>query len=232
MSFVRPAFWPTIISLPAFLLLLGLGVWQVQRLHWKEGLIAARQAAIAEPPIAVPRDLAAARGMEFRHVAASGTFLNDREFFLGATDAAGDTGYHVVTPLRLADGALLLVDRGWIPADRKDRARRAAAEPEGPIRVEGLLRLPAGRPNWFVPDNDCKRNYWFWIDVPAMARCAGLAGVLPVYMDAGPALNPGGFPRGGQTHTELPNDHLQYAITWFALAGALAVIYVLYHRRR
>ena len=65
-----------------------------------------------------------------------------------------------------------------------------------------------------------------------MARCAGLEGVLPFTVDAGPAPNPGGWSRGGVTRTALPNDHLQYAITWFVLAGALSVIYVLYHRKR
>jgi surfeit locus 1 family protein len=229
----RPALWPSVAAIPAFLILLGLGSWQLQRLHWKEGLIAAREAAIAAPPIPVPRTVAAAEGMDLRHVSARGSFLNDKEFYLGATDEAGTTGYHVVTPLRLADGALLLVDRGWIPSDRKDRAGRAAGLPRGEVEIEGLLRLPRnGRPNWFVPDNDCARNYWFWIDVPAMAACAGLERVLPVTMDAGPAANSGGFPRGGATRIELPNDHLQYAITWFALAGALAVIYLLYVRGR
>ncbi len=194
----RPTFWPTLMAVPAFLVLIGLGIWQLERLHWKEGLIAAREAAIAAPPVAVPRDVAAASALEFHRVRASGEFLNDREFFLGASNENGTTGYHVITPLRLDDGALLLVDR----------------------------------PNWFVPDNRCDINYWFWLDIPAMARCGGLQKVLPFTVDAGPAPNPGGYPRGGLTRVALPNDHLQYAITWFALAIGLAVVYVVYHRRQ
>jgi surfeit locus 1 family protein len=226
----RPLFWPTAISLPLLLVLLGLGGWQVERLHWKEALIAARAAAIAAPPIAVPRDLDQARGMEFRHVAATGIFLNDKEIFLGATDEGGATGYHLLVPLRLSDGALLLVDRGWLPGNRKDPATRAAGLLAGTRTVEGLLRLvPAARPNWFVPDNDCARNYWFWIDGAAIQRCLALDRLLPVYIDAGPAPNPGGFPKGGITRTALPNDHLSYAITWFALAAGLIVVYVVYH---
>jgi surfeit locus 1 family protein len=226
----RPLFWPTAISLPLLLVLLGLGTWQIERLHWKEGLIAARAAAIAAPPIAVPRDLDQARGKEFRHVTATGTFLNDKEIFLGATDEGAETGFHLITPLRLDGGALLLVDRGWIPGNRKDPATRAAGQLAGRVTVEGLLRIvPTGRPNWFVPDNDCAKNYWFWVEGPAIARCVGVDSVLPVYMDAGPAPNPGGFPKGGVTRTSLPNDHLSYAITWFALAAGLVVVYVAFH---
>ncbi len=85
------------------------------------------------------------------------------------------------------------------------------------------MRLPAkGWPDWLdwaLPANDCGRNYWFWVDIPAMAKCGGLDRVLPFIVDAGRAANPGGYPLGGVTRTALPNDHLQYAITWFALAG-------------
>jgi surfeit locus 1 family protein len=231
----RPAFWPTVTALPLFLILLGLGVWQLERLHWKEALIAQRTAALAASPAALPADLAAARGMEYHPVRVHGEFLNDHELFLGASSDAGTTGFHVITPLRLGDGALLLVDRGWIPGELKDPAKREAGELVGPVDLEGLVRLPTkGWPDWMdwaLPVNDCARNYWFWIDIPAMARCGGLDRVLPFTVDAGPAANPGGYPRGGVTRTELPNDHLQYAITWFALAVVLAVIFVVYHSK-
>jgi surfeit locus 1 family protein len=228
---LQPAFWPTLMAVPAFLVLVGLGVWQLERLHWKEGLIAAREAAVAAPTIDVPHSAVEAAAMAFRHVRATGGFLNDREFFLGASDEAGTTGFHVIAPLRLADGKLLLVDRGWIPGNLKDPATRRAGELDGIVTVEGLLRLGAsGKPSWFVPDNRCDINYWFWTDIAGMASCFGLENVLPFTVDAGPAPNPGGYPRGGVTRVALPNDHLQYAITWFALAIGLAVIYVLYHR--
>jgi surfeit locus 1 family protein len=232
----RPTFWPTVTALPFFLVLLGLGIWQLERLQWKEALIAQRAAALAAAPTTLPADLASASGMEFRPVRVSGEFLNDHEFFLGASNDGGTTGFHVITPLRLDDGALLLVNRGWIPGELKDPAKRAAGELSGPVEIEGLVRLPTkGWPDWLdwaLPANDCGRNYWFWIDIKAMARCGGLDRVLPFTVDAGPAANPGGYPRGGVTRTALPNDHLQYAITWFSLAGVLAVIFVVYHRQR
>lgn len=233
MSAKKALFWPSFWSLLALLLLLALGTWQVQRLHWKERLIAERHAAVTAPPMPLPQSLEAAKGLEYHRVTATGTFLNDREFFLGATDRAGDAGYHVITPLRLTDGDILLVDRGFVPQNRKSPASRAAGELSGEVTVTGLLRLaPAGKPSWFVPDNDVRRNYWLWVDIPAMAKAAKLEHVLPFYVDADKSPNPGGLPRGGQTRLELPNHHLQYAITWYALAAALVVIYVRFIRRR
>ena len=232
MTRFRPRLLPTLFTVPVVLLCLGLGVWQVQRLFWKENLIAAREAALAAPPTAPPASLDAARGMEFRRVADDGVFLNDKEIFVGATSEAGRNGYHVFTPLREASGRVVFVNRGFIPAELKDRARRPAGEPAGTVRVEGLLRLPpADKPGWFLPDNRADLNYWFWPDLAAMSAADALGEVAPFYIDADAAPNPGGWPKGGVTRTRLPNDHLQYAITWFSFAVAASVIYVLSERR-
>lgn len=233
MSAKKSLFWPSFWALLAFILLLGLGTWQVERLGWKERLIAERHAAVTAPPAALPTTLAEAQGLEYHHVAATGTFLNDHELFLGATDRDGHAGYHVITPLRLADGAVLLVDRGFIPENRKKPASRAQGELAGTVTVTGLVRLaPSAKPAWFLPDNSVERNYWIWVDIPAMAKAARLERVLPFYIDADATPNPGGLPIGGQTRLELPNNHLQYAITWYALAAALVVIYIIFARRR
>ena len=227
----RPLFWPTVFTVPVMLLLLGLGSWQIERLSWKRELIAERHAAVTAAPVAVPRSLEEARRMEFRHVTDEGVFLNDKEIFLGATSEAGRNGYQVLTPLREAEGRVVFVNRGFIPAELKDPAKRSAGEFSGWVRVQGLLRLPpAGRPAWFLPDNRPDLNYWFWIDLPAMAAADKLDRVAPFYIDADATPNPGGWPKGGVTRLKLPNDHLQYAITWFSLAVALIVIYFLYHR--
>ncbi len=226
-------FWPSFFALPAFLMLLGLGTWQIERLHWKEGLIAARQAAVTAPPVDLPASLDEARSREFHRVQVTGTFLHEHEFYIGATAESGRNGYQVVTPLRRADGSILLVNRGWIPEDRKDPARRAEGQIPGEVTLGGLLRLPPqNEPAWFVPGNSVAHNYWFYVDIPAMAAAGHLDGVLPFYIDADRTANPGGFPIGGQTRLTLPNDHLQYAITWYALAVGLAVIYVIFIRRR
>jgi len=223
----------TLGSLAAFTLLIGLGVWQIERLHWKEGLIAERTSAISAPPGTVPRTLEAARPLEFHRVEAKGQFLHDSEILVHAIERKqGDAGYLVITPLRLDDGAEVLVERGWVPPEKRDPATRAQGNPPGEVAVDGLLRLaPPEKPSWFTPENDPVRGEWFWIDLPALARRAGIAEALPFYIEASAAPNPGGLPVGGQANTSLPNDHLQYAITWFSLAGALVVIYLILLRR-
>ena len=228
----RPQFWPTVFTVPVLVLLLGLSSWQIQRLFWKRDLIAQRQAALAATPTAAPRGLEEARGMEFRHVTDEGVFLHDKEIFLGATSEAGRNGYQVLTPLQEARGRIVFVNRGFIPSELKDPAKRSAGQVAGSVRVTGLLRLPpAKKPVWFLPDNRPDLNYWFWVDLPAMAAADQIDRVAPFYIDADATPNPGGWPKGGVTRLELPNNHLQYAITWFSLAVALIVVYVLYHRR-
>jgi surfeit locus 1 family protein len=232
MTGFRPLFWPTVFTVPVMLVCLGLGFWQVERLFWKRELIAQRQAAVAAAPVIAPSSLEEARGPEFHHVTDEGVFLHDKEIFLGATSEAGRNGYQVLTPLQEAGGRIIFVNRGFIPAELKDPARRADGQIAGRVRVQGLLRLaPARRPAWFLPDNRPDLNYWFWVDLPAMAAADQLDRVAPFYIDADATPNPGGWPKGGVTRLELRNDHLQYAITWFSLAVALIVIYFLHHRR-
>ena len=150
--------------------------------------------------------------------------------FLAARSMNGNPGYHVVTPFKLADGRTLLVDRGWVPLERKNPPQRADGQVLGEITIDGLLRLQRPK-TWLEPDNQPKDNLWFWVDLPAMADYLGLPPdqVTPFFLEAGPAPNPGGFPIGGQARINLPNDHLQYAITWALLALSLAVVYVIFH---
>jgi surfeit locus 1 family protein len=236
MSF-RPALWPTVFTIPALIVLFGLGTWQVQRLHWKEELIAERTARTTAAPIALPAagtqlSAAALAALDYRHGAATGVFLHEREMYLAARTMEGSVGYQIVTPLRQADGGVVFVNRGWVPEASKNPAKRPEGQVGGPVTVDGAIRVP-GLQHWLQPDNEPARNIWFWSDLPAMAAHAGVAPdkLVPVFLEAGPAPNPGGLPVGGQSRVNLPNDHLQYAITWYALAVGLAVIYVLYHRK-
>ena len=232
MTGFRPLFLPTVFSVPVLLLLLGLGSWQIERLFWKRELIAQRQAALAAAPVTAPRSLEEARGLEFRHVTDEGVFLHNKEIFLGATSEAGRNGYQVLTPLQEPSGRIVFVNRGFIPAELKDPAKRSAGQIAGTVVVKGLLRLPpVKKPAWFLPDNRADLNYWFWVDLPAMALADRLDRVASFYIDADATPNPGGWPKGGVTRLELPNDHLQYAITWFSLAVALIVVYFLFHHR-
>ena len=228
----RPRLVPTLFTGFVVLVCLGLGVWQLDRLAWKRALIAERQAASQAAPVAAPGSLAEARALEFRPVVIEGEFLHDKEIYLGAAaPTRGRPGFHVLTPLRKPEGGIVFVNRGFITSELKDPAKRSAGQLSGTVRVSGLLRLPKGRPGWIVPDNRPDLNYWFWVDLPAMAAAAGLSNVAPFYIDADATPNPGGWPKGGVTPISLPNDHLQYAITWFSLAAAALVIYVVWQHQ-
>ena len=234
----RPSPIPALFAAAVVLVCLALGVWQLQRLEWKSRLIAEREAASQSAPVPLPRTLEDAGALEFRPVAVEGVLLHDKEIFLGAASPAGGRpGFHVLTPLRETGGAagdrILFVNRGFVPASLKDPEQRGAGQLPGTVRVAGLLRLPKGKPGWVVPENRPDINYWFWVDPPAMAAAAGLsaADIAPFYIDADATANPGGWPRGGVTPIRLPNDHLQYAITWFLLAAAAVAVYAAWRRQ-
>jgi surfeit locus 1 family protein len=232
MSRFRPQLAPTLFTIPVVLLCVALGVWQLQRLDLKRELIAQREAGVAAAPAMPPRNLAEARALEFHPVIADGVLLNDKELYLNATGPRGGAGFHVLTPLREPEGRIVFVNRGFVPTSLRAPASRAAGQLAGTVHIRGLLRLPpAKKPSWFIPDNRPDLNYWFWIDLPAMAAAdhLDLANFAPFYIDADASPNPGGWPQGGVTPLSLPDNHLQYAITWFSLAAALVVIYVVYH---
>lgn len=215
-----------VLSIPLLVLLLGLGTWQVQRLHWKEGLLQQIHERIAGPPVSLG-DIAAIYDrdgdIDYRPVRLSGTFLHEGEQHFLAT-WQGQSGFFVHTPLELADGRFIFVNRGFVPYDRKDPATRAQGQVEGRVEIEGLARTaPRKKPSFLVPDNDPAGNVFYWKDLPAMIRAAGLEqkDVYSFYVDANGAPNPGGLPVGGVTLIDLPNNHLQYAVTWYGLALAL-----------
>ena len=118
-----------------------------------------------------------------------------------------------------------MYNRGFVPYDRKDVALRAQGQVAGEVEITGLARsAPDAKPSSIVPDNDPGKNVYYWKDLSAMSVQAGLGArdkVLRMFVDADDAPNPGGLPIGGVTMIELPNNHLQYAITWFGLALAL-----------
>lgn len=215
--------------LGALALLVGLGVWQLQRLAWKRDLLATVEARISASALALPAQVTDAAALDFRRVAVRGRFAHERELFLAGRSRRGRPGVQVVTPLLREGAAAVLVNRGWAPLEKKDPASRAAGQVAGTVTVTGIARVPRA-PGLFVPENDPAKGFWMTVDVDAMAAARGVAPVLPVIVEADATPNPGGAPIGGITRIDYRNDHLQYALTWFALAVALVVIFVVYHR--
>jgi surfeit locus 1 family protein len=226
----RPRLGPTLIAVPLFLALVALGAWQVARLQEKTAINAYRSERAGLAPVDLPADAAALERFEFRRVRVAGRLANDRELYVYAASQKGGAGYHVVTPLLREGEPPVLVDRGWVPVDREAPSSRTPGEPAGPVTVTAFLRrgLPQG---WLTPDNEPQRNLWYWFDLPAMSKAAGVDPPAAFYLEADATPNPGGLPVGGQTPIELPSPHLNYAITWFSLAGILVVIFVASQRR-
>jgi surfeit locus 1 family protein len=220
--------WPAVATLVGVAMLIALGNWQMRRLAWKEGLIA----AIAERTHAAPVSPADAehRGEDIQYfrVKARGKLLNDKELHFYAFDEKDGVGWHVLTPLQLADGAVVFVNRGFVPDELKDAAKRKAGEPAGEVEIVGLVRKPETAGS-FTPANDVAKNVWYRRDLPGMSAAVlgtDRARLLPFVIDAElEPRNPGGWPRGGVTRLELPNRHLEYALTWYGLAAALIGVF-------
>jgi surfeit locus 1 family protein len=217
--------WVIFVAIPGILILLALGSWQVQRMMWKNDTNAFRQARAQSEAIALPADVEDIDAMQFRPVWLEGHFQHEKELFLAARSYRSNPGYHVITPFERTDGSVVLVNRGWIPLDRRDPASRAEGQIEGMVRIEGLLNTSV-EPGWMTPDNVPDENFWYWLDMPSLSAQAGIA-ARDYLVDAGPATNPGGYPIGGQTILELRNSHVQYVVTWFAMALTLGVITIL-----
>jgi surfeit locus 1 family protein len=221
---VRPSLWLTVLSLAAFVLLIALGVWQIERRAWKLALIdrvEQRVHAAAQPiPSPAAWSTVATANDEYRHVAVAGRFLHDRETLVQAVTEAGP-GYWVLTPLRRDDGTQVLVNRGFVPTERRDASTRRDADPQGPVEITGLLRMTEPK-GGFLRNNDPVHDRWYSRDVAAIAAARDLGDIAPFFIDADAGSQSSGGPIAGLTVIRFPNNHLIYALTWFALAFMLA----------
>jgi len=225
----RPYPGLTIASLIAFLILCGLGFWQLERLQWKLDLIATVERNMAAPPMTLADSLGRdPQAIQYRSVTLTGVFDNARESYSFSTSAGGEGIYHVITPFTTDDGHVLLVDRGVVPQGRLDPATRKEGDPPGETEVTGIWRVP-DPPGAFTPDPDRARRIWYARDVAAIAAANDLKLAVPALIEADATPNPGGFPRGGQTVVTFRNQHLGYALTWFGFAACLIGVWLAYH---
>jgi surfeit locus 1 family protein len=214
---------------------IALGVWQLERRVWKLALIARVEDRVHAAPVAPPGppDWPAITPVrdEYLRVRADGHFLNGQETLVQAvTDLGG--GFWVLTPFRTDQGFIILVNRGFVPPDRRDPASRAAGQIAGQTTVTGLLRMSEPK-GGFLRANDPAGNRWYSRDVAAIAATSGLSDVAPYFIDAEAFKGPERWPRGGLTLLRFPNNHLVYAITWFGLAvTVLAMIIAAWRSER
>ncbi|WP_018001325.1 SURF1 family protein [Paracoccus sp. N5] len=208
-------------ALAIFLGFCALGVWQVQRLAWKTDLIARVETRLAAAPVPAPGPAGWA-GLspadEYRRVSARGRYAEGADTLVKAVTSRGP-GFWVMTPLTTPEGWTLLVNRGFVPEDKRAEADRIL--PHGPVSVSGLLRLsqPGGA---FLRSNRPEAGRWYSRDTAAIAETLGLGEVAPYFIDAD-ARADARLPIGGLTVVSFRNSHLGYALTWFALAALWAL---------
>ena len=226
----------TVFAVAGVAILIGLGVWQLDRKVWKENLIATLNTLLARAPEDLPPRANWPRlvqdGNEYARVTFPAEFLEGQEALVYTAGSpfrpdVNGPGYWLFAPAQLAGGSIVVVNRGFVPLDRKDPATRAQANAHGTIEIVGVMRWPETR-GLFTPADDPKTNVWYLRDPKSMAAEKRWATAAPFYIDQESPVPPGGVPLPGKLSVQLPDNHLQYAITWFGLALALAGVYVVW----
>ncbi|WP_375571774.1 SURF1 family protein [Ahrensia marina] len=229
-------FFAIALILGAFVTLLGLGTWQMQRLAWKEGLIAQAETRPTLP--AVPLQALVDEGLEdadYRRVLLIGEFFGEPvRVFTTLSDANGPyegPGYWVLQPFETDGSQSVFVNRGFIPFELAPDALVRDA-PIGTIRFEGLVR-PDDPPDRFTPDPDLDENILYRRSIAQLMQASDVSRALPITVDM-PAGAVGGLPQAGETKFTFSNRHFEYMLTWYGLAAVLLTVVgtVMMQRRR
>ena len=233
---MKPRIWPILLWAGVGLtVLLGLGTWQLSRLAEKQSLLADIARRTQLPPVSLSEALARRdKGVdiEFTKVKVRGAFDHPSERHK-LTSFDGSPGWQIITPFTSEEGIVVLVDRGVVSGDLRDAVKRP--ENTAPIELTALVRAHDNERGFFDPENDVDGNVWYWWDVPAMLSSVTIATemkVAPFVLQAVPGDDPKKFPRASNPQALLSNNHLQYAITWFALAIVLLAITGLFIRKQ
>ena len=227
----RPLFWPTFVALPALLVLLWLGTWQLQRLGWKNQLIEDFESRATSAPIDLPVG-AVGPEMEFRRLELTGSFDHAREVFMTGRTYEGNAGFHIITPFTLNDGRIILVNRGWVSESYREQEKREFTLVEGEVTVPAILRFP-GKKGYFVPENEPENGFWFTVVPSQIVAHLGLGeraetGIYAATVRTSDTIE---LPIAARTETNLRNSHLGYAITWYGIACALIGVYLAFHHQ-
>lgn len=223
----------TALAVLGVALLLGLGFWQLERKTWKVNLNAALAERLAQAPVALPAPAVWPRLTqekdEFRRVAFPAEFIAGEEALVYSAGSAlrsdvKGPGYWLFAPARVAGGSVVVINRGFVPLDRKDPASRAGGTPTGLVEVVGAMRWPENR-GLFTPTDDAAANVWYLRDHKAMSDAKEWASAAPFYIDQEAPMPAGAVPRPGRLDVQLRDNHLGYAITWFGLALGLIGVY-------
>jgi surfeit locus 1 family protein len=219
-NFRKPQLIPLLFIIAATIIMATLGTWQVERLQWKNALVKQIEQVQNLPALqALPADLT---GLEYRKVTLSGTFKYEKVLHLIGRQKGNFPGFFMLTPFELEDKRIILINRGFSPKDKESK-------PEGIQTIEGVIR-PAREKRFFAPDNVPEKNVWFYEDMPAMTQSTGLS-ITPIIVEQVGVEKRSEFPIPGDGKVNLRNDHLGYAITWFATALIGLIMFGFYYRK-
>jgi surfeit locus 1 family protein len=237
---LRSLLLPGALSVVALAILISLGNWQMERLSWKENLIATAAKRVKEMPQPLPASAVSAsldlQKEEYRPYIVEGRFLHQHEahVYTVLSDAKGTysgMGYWVLTPLQRSDGRVVIINRGFVPPEMKNPASRKETQIEDVIRVTGLFRAPE-QANYFTPANEPSKNVWYRRDPKTIANALGLQNVAPFMLDAVGDYRAGQLPQPNETRLTFTNNHLGYALTWYGLACTLIGVFAAFAWQR
>ena len=217
-----PVAGAAVATVVALAILVSLGVWQLRRLAWKEGLLARIDAAETAPPVPLP----ASTPPLFTRVTAQGTLAGGPTALYGVEVRDNHLGAQLVERLDRVGAPPLVVVLGWVPTD----GGRAAAV-SGPATITGYVRLPE-QPNWLSAPDDAAGRHFYTLDPKAIGAALGAPDAAPFVLVALGRPGAGGQPVPAEALPRPVNNHLNYALTWFGLAASLAGVFGVWAVRR
>ncbi len=229
--YFRPMLWPSIFSIITFVILFGFGTWQVKRLFWKEALIERYVKHSQSDPVTDPKELNGSKIQEFKYTEFLGSFLHKNEIYITGKTFEGNAGFHVITPLKLNNNSIILVNRGWVSEGYKEPEKRKFSLINDEITLKGIIRYPQKK-GYFVPENDGENGFWFTIKPSEIFNFLNLNErevIDTYYIDALREGKKITLPIGVTGQPKLRNQHLSYAVTWYGLALSLLFVYFSYH---
>ncbi|MEK6746310.1 MAG: SURF1 family protein [Pseudomonadota bacterium] len=220
-NFRKPQLIPLLFIITSTITLTSFGVWQVERLQWKNALVKQIEQVQQFPPLqTLPTDL---NNLEYRKIILTGVFKYEKVLHLIGRQKGNFPGFFMLTPFELEnDGRIILVNRGFSPKDKETK-------PEGLQTIEGVIRPPREK-RYFAPENMPEKNVWFYENIQAISQATGLS-ISPLIVEQVGKEKKGEFPIVGDGKINLKNDHLGYAITWFATALIGIIMFGFYYRK-
>ena len=228
--YFKPSVWLTIFAFPSFLILIILGSWQVQRLSWKSDLISNYNNNFQQAPITVKELLKDRKNNKFRRTVIYGEYDHANEIQIIGKTYEGNAGFHIITPFILENNEIIYINRGWVPKKYADKKTRKFSLLEDKVRVVGLVRLPQKK-GYFVPENEPENGFWFTIIPEELNGHLNIIGEKEFYIDELNVDEKLKLPMPANGKVQVPNNHLQYAITWYSLALGLLIVYFAWHRQ-